>query len=83
MTESTESPHSDKLIMCHVTVVLGTIILEYGLSVASTARVDLAATFANFTVDVIALAKGGSELMIESGWLERVPQTADRKELMN
>ena len=83
VTESTESPHSDKLIMCHVTVVLASIIVEYGLSAASTARVDLAATFANFTIDVIALAKDGSELMIESGWLEKIPETANRKELMN
>ena len=69
--------------MCHVTVVLASIIVEYGLSAASTARVDLAATFANFTIDVIALAKDGSELMIESGWLEKIPETANRKELMN
>ncbi len=83
VTDTSESPHSDKLVMCHVTVVIGTIIAEYGLSASNTARKDLAATFANFAIEVIALAKDGSELMIESGWLERVPQTADRKELMN
>ncbi len=83
VTESAESPHSDKLIMCHVTVVIATIVAEYGLSLANTARKDLAVTFSNFSVEVLALAKDGAELMIESGWLEKNPQTANRKELMN
>ena len=83
VTDSTESPHSDKLIMCHVTVVIATIIAEYGISVANTARKDLATTFANFSLEVLLLAKDGAELMIESGWLEKLPQTANRKELMN
>ncbi len=83
VTDSTESPHSDKLIMCHATVVLATIIAEYGLSLATTSRKDLAATFANLVTDILILAKDGAELMIESGWLEKVPQTANRKELMN
>lgn len=83
VTDSTESPHSDKLILCHVTVVIGTIIAEYGLSLASTARKDLASTLGAFLIEVIALAKDGAELMIESGWLERVPGTANRKKLMS
>ncbi|GAB6152015.1 hypothetical protein JCM17380_07650 [Desulfosporosinus burensis] len=83
VTDSTESPYSDKLILCHVTVVIGTIIAEFGLSASNTARKDLAATFANLLIEALALAKDGAELMIESGWLEKVPQTANRKELMN
>ncbi|TGE39754.1 DUF3231 family protein [Desulfosporosinus fructosivorans] len=83
VTDSTESPHSDKLIMCHVTVVIATIIAEYGLSLSNNARKDLAATFANLVMEVLSLAKDGAELMIESGWLEKVPQTANRKELIN
>ncbi|WP_243454407.1 DUF3231 family protein [Desulfosporosinus fructosivorans] len=57
VTESTESPHSDKLILCHVTVVIAAIIAEYGLSVSNTARKDLAITFTNFSIEVLALAK--------------------------
>ena len=29
------------------------------------------------------ISKDGAELMIESGWLEKIPETANRKELMN
>lgn len=83
VTQSTESPHSDKLIMCHVTAVIATIIAEYGLSIPYTARADLAATFAKLTAEVLDLAKDGAKLMIESGWLEKIPETANRKELMN
>jgi len=82
VTDATESPYSDKLILCHVTIVIATIIAEYGLSLSYTARRDLASTFGNFVIEVLALAKDGGELMIESGWLERVPGTADRKELI-
>ncbi|TGE37298.1 DUF3231 family protein [Desulfosporosinus fructosivorans] len=83
VADSTESPHSDKLIMCHVTSVIATIISEYGLSASYTARKDLAATFASLSLEVLALAKDGAELMIENGWLEKIPQTANRKELIN
>jgi len=83
VTDSTESPHSDKLIMCHVTVVIATIVAEYGISASNTARKDLVATFANLTTEILSLAKDGAELMIESGWLEKIPQTSNRKELMN
>lgn len=83
VTDSTESPHSDKLIASHVIVATATIVAEFGLSAPYTARKDLAATFANLSIEVLDLAKDGAELLIESGWLENIPQTANRKELMN
>jgi hypothetical protein len=83
VTDSTESPHSDKLIVSHVTVAMATIVAEYGLSAPYTARKDLASSFATFSAEVLSLAKDGAELMIESGWLEKIPQTANRKELIN
>ncbi|SHH15559.1 DUF3231 family protein [Desulfosporosinus lacus] len=83
VTQSTESPHSDKLITAHVTVAIATIVAEYGLSAPYTARKDLASTFAKLSAEVLVLAKDGAELMIESGWLEKIPETANRKELMN
>ena len=83
VTDSTESPHSDKLIVSHVTVAIATIVAEYGLSAPYTARKDLAGSFATLSAEVLSLAKDGAELMIESGWLEKIPQTANRKELIN
>ena len=45
------------------------------------ARKDLGVTMMKFMVEVLGLVKDGGELMIELGWLEKMPQTANRKEL--
>ena len=82
VTESKESPVSDKLILCHITAVTAYIISNYGLSVTNTARLDLTSTYRNFVTELLELAKSGGDLMIEAGWLERVPEAADRQELI-
>lgn len=82
VTDSKESPLSDKVIMSHITSVTAFIIAAYGLAVANIARMDLVSTFSKSVVEVIGLAKDGAELMIECGWLEKVPETADRRELI-
>ena len=82
VANSTESSHSDKLILSHVTVVIGYIVAEYGMALTNSARKDLAITYSKFLVEVVSMAKDGAELMIESGWLEKVPETTDRKKLI-
>jgi len=82
VTNSTESPYSDKLILSHVTVAIASIIVEDGYALTNTSRKDLIVTFSKFIIELLSLAKDGAELMIENGWLERVPETADRKELV-
>jgi len=82
VTDSTESPFSDKLILCHTTVAIAAIIAEDGYSLTNISRIDLTATFSKFIVEILSLAMDGAELMIENGWLERVPGTADRKKLI-
>ena len=82
VTESKESPLSDKLILSHITAVTASIIAGYGLTVMNTARMDIISKFRNFVTELLGLAKEGGELMIEAGWLERIPETADREELI-
>ncbi|MDR3602903.1 MAG: DUF3231 family protein [Desulfosporosinus sp.] len=81
VSDSTESPHSDKLFLCHVTVTIAFILAEYGLALTNTARKDLVATFSSFMLELLDIAKDGAELMMENGWLERVPETVDREKL--
>jgi len=50
--------------------------------VTNTARLDLTSTYRNFVSGLLALAKSGGDLMIEGGWLERVPEAADRRDLI-
>jgi hypothetical protein len=45
------------------------------------ARKDLGVTTMRFMAEILSLAKDAAELTIELGWLEKMPQTADRKEL--
>ena len=83
ITDSKQSPFSDKLILTHSTISIAFKIAEYGLVLTNTARKDLQFTFRNLVTDVLKLAKDGAELMIESGWLERAPEASDRKELIH
>lgn len=83
VTDSKESPLSDKLILSHITVVVAYIIVAYGLAEINSSRADLINTYRGFITELLAFAKDGAELMIEAGWLERVPQTADRRELIH
>ncbi|KUO62581.1 MAG: hypothetical protein APF84_02205 [Gracilibacter sp. BRH_c7a] len=82
ITTSTESPFSDKLIMFHLTVVTAYSILGYGMSLTNTSRKDVAAAFGRLILELIHFAKDGTDLMIERGWLEKPPETADRGELI-
>lgn len=81
VTDSKESPYSDKLIMFHVTATMGYIILAYGLALTNTARKDVALTFSRLMVEIVNYVKDGVDLLIENGWLEKVPETTNRQEL--
>lgn len=82
VTASQESPFSDRLIMFHITVVIAFGILEYGMGLTNTTRKDVAANFARCIGELIHFAKDGTDIMIERGWLEKPPETADRGELI-
>lgn len=82
VTDSIESPHTDKLILGHITVAIASIIGANGLALTNTTRKDLAAAFSKITIELHSLATDGAELMIEHGWLEKVPGTVDRNKLM-
>lgn len=83
VSETKESSVSDRLILTHSTSVIGYILTEYGIADTNTARSDLVSTFQRLVSDVLFLAKDGAELMVEYGWLEKVPDTADRNSLVH
>lgn len=81
VTDSTESPYSDKLLLFHSTIFMSLSIQAYGLALGNCARPDVAATFARLTAELGIYVKDGLDLLIEHGWLERIPEAANRKEL--
>jgi hypothetical protein len=79
--ESKEPPFSDKLMMFHVTTLIGYSIGIYGLAVANSMRSDVGAAFTRLSAEIGQYAKDGAVLMIQNGWLERIPETMNYKEL--
>lgn len=82
VTSSKESPFSDRLLLFHYTVVLSYTILGYGFALTNSVRKDISATFTRLIAELLEFAKDGTDLMIEHNWLERPPETANRKELI-
>lgn len=81
ITDSRESGFSDRLVLSHSSAVAAYIATGYGLATPDMLRKDLTATLLRFMSEILGLAKDGAELMVEAGWLERIPETADRKKL--
>lgn len=83
VTDSRQSPFSDKLILSHFTATTAFTITAVGLAMPDLTRKDLVLIMGNIVKDLMQIAKEGAELMIEAGWLERIPETADRGKLFH
>ena len=83
VTDSTESPFTDKLILFHLSVFIAHSVTELGYATANCARLDLVVTCARLVAELTDYVKDGLDLSIENGWLERIPESAERKELRN
>lgn len=81
ITDSTQSPYSDRLIMFHTSIAMARIIMAYGIGLTNNARKDIVADFTRLMVEILEFTKDGVDIMIENGWLEQVPQTIDRRKL--
>lgn len=81
ITDSTQSPYSDRLMMFHTTIAMARIIMAYGIGLTNNARKDIVADFTRLMVELLEFSKDGVDIMIENGWLEQVPQTVNRKRL--
>jgi hypothetical protein len=81
VTDSTESPFSDKLILFHSTIFMSLSIQAYGLALGNCARTDVVSAITRLSAELGIYVKDGLDLMIEHGWLERIPEAANRKEL--
>jgi hypothetical protein len=68
-------------MMFHSTIFLAHSISGYGLALANCARTDIVATLPRLMAELGDYVKDGLDLMIGNGWLERVPEAANRKEL--
>lgn len=81
ITNSTESPFSDKLIMFQVLALNSFDISDFGTSISASMRKDLTVLYSKFTVELGMYAEKGAKLLMDKGWFEKPPQTLDREEL--
>lgn len=83
VTDSTEPPFSDKLMMFHSRALSMGGIASYGGSLATVVRHDLVPQFTRLAAELGKYGDKGAEIMIEHKWLEQPPSAADRDKLIN
>ncbi|AET68203.1 Protein of unknown function (DUF3231) [Desulfosporosinus orientis DSM 765] len=83
VTDSSESPFSDKLMLFHFISMLTLSVAANGFALTHCNRMDLAGDFVKSIYDVHSYWKDGIELLIKKGWMEEIPLAADRKEIIN
>ena len=82
VTDSTESPFSDKLILSMTVSSILYSITANGFALGNCTRTDLISGFSRALIDLGVYGKEGLELLIEKGWLEEIPPVADREKII-
>lgn len=81
VTDSTEAPYSDKLMLFHISNLSSAKVRNFGDSMAVSPRHDLGSTYARFLMETANFAEDGGNIQIENDWLERPPGNVDRDQL--
>ncbi|MEI3604891.1 DUF3231 family protein [Pseudogracilibacillus sp. SE30717A] len=81
VTDSTETPFSDRLMMNFITVLISAGISAYGASMSLSARRDLGVMYSRLTADILQFSDDGAEILIKNSWMEQPPIAANRKDL--
>ncbi|GGB41976.1 DUF3231 family protein [Virgibacillus dakarensis] len=84
VTDANEtSPFSDKLMMMHVTAMIGLGISFYGMSISTNIRRDLITHYTRLSGEIALYSEDGTNIMIDNGWLEEPPRMVARDDLVN
>jgi hypothetical protein len=81
ITDSTQSPFSDKLMLFHTAALVQAGIGNYGAAISTSQRYDIIVDYTRLMGEVGIFAEDGANLLIENGWFEEPPQAVDRKAL--
>lgn len=81
ITESTESPFSEKLMMFHFSLMIYAGIGNYGIAISESQRSDLVIDYSRLNGEILKFAEDGANIMIANEWLEQPPLSLDRKDL--
>ena len=81
ITDSTQSPFSDKLMLFHTAALVQAGIGNYGVAISTSQRYDIVIDYTRLMAEVGTYSEDGANLLIENGWFEEPPQAVNRKEL--
>ncbi|MDF2892413.1 MAG: hypothetical protein K0R80_2780 [Clostridia bacterium] len=82
VTKSTDPVFSDKLMLFHVVGSDALGLAATGISLSRMMRRDLSLALTRIMAEIGLYAEDGFNMMIDNKWFERMPEAADRKELM-
>jgi len=81
VTDCTEAPFSDKLMMYHIYLLNAIGAGMYGVSATISARHDITKMYGQIMIEVGVYAEKGSKLMIANDWMEEPPQILNREKM--
>jgi hypothetical protein len=83
ISQSIDSPFSDKLMMFHISSLSTVSVAGYGAAIGASLRKDLGGHYTRLVTEILQYANDGVKLMIKNKWLEQPPQNVDREALRN
>lgn len=81
VTDSTVSPFSDKLMMLQMAFLRNSTLVYFGTGLASSMRPDIIVAYNNAIQTTITSSKSLFDVLLKYGWLEKQPESIDRKSL--
>jgi hypothetical protein len=81
VTDSKESPFSDKLMMFHFSLMIYAGMGNYGISISESQRTDLVMDYSRLNAEILKYSEDGANIMIANEWLEQPPLAANRRDL--
>jgi hypothetical protein len=82
VTDCTESPYSDRLMLFNDIILSNAGLANYGMAIAGSSRHDLVALFGKAAVETGAYLEGGTKLMISNRWMEQPPQAVRHENII-
>lgn len=83
ISQSIDSPFSDKLMMFLTNNLTAISVANYGAAIGASFRKDLGGHYTRLMAEILQYANDGVKLMIENKWMEQPPQNVDREALRN
>ena len=81
VTNSTDSPFSDKLMLYHIGFLYQAAQNYHGAGLAAAMRTDLVATYEGIILKNLLVTKKWFDLMVQNKWLEQPPLAPNREEI--